>query len=143
MLVKLYYTVCQFLACYFLCHISVPEEWIEIARDKFNLIGSSFTTKVKDSYVTILIYWKSIFFSTTYFTKKDTNDLKAMKSLLRLWCTHDVYIDGKEAFEKWWVGNLASIFIFGMKYIFGSKHFVVNELHCENLSRCLKLIMHF
>lgn len=32
------------------------EELNDIARDKFSSIGSSFTNKIEDSYVTILIY---------------------------------------------------------------------------------------
>lgn len=62
--------------------LSVPEELNEIPRDKLSPMGSSFPNKIKDSYEIILIYWKSISFSTAYFGKKDTNDLKAIEPLL-------------------------------------------------------------
>lgn len=40
------------------------------------------TDKIKDSYGTILIYGKTIFFSIAYFAKMDTNYFRAIKYLI-------------------------------------------------------------
>lgn len=56
---------------------SAPEELNEAARYEFSSAHSSFTNKIKDLYRVILIYWKSVFFSTAYFVKMDTDDFRA------------------------------------------------------------------